>query len=33
MAQRANTRSPDFDTILKVLGALGLRLHAEAAHG
>jgi probable addiction module antidote protein len=26
-------RSPDFDTILKVLGALGLKLHAEAAHG
>lgn len=25
-------RSPDFDTILKVLEALGLRLHAEAAH-
>ena len=25
-------RSPDFDTILKVIGALGLRLHAEAAH-
>jgi DNA-binding phage protein len=25
-------RSPDFDTILKVMGALGLRLHAEAAH-
>jgi probable addiction module antidote protein len=24
-------RSPDFDTILKVVGALGLRLHAEAA--
>src|SRR6266566_2687437 len=24
-------RSPDFDTILKVLNALGLRLHAEAA--
>ena len=23
-------RSPDFDTILKVIGALGLRLHAEA---
>jgi probable addiction module antidote protein len=23
-------RSPDFDTILKVMGALGLRLHAEA---
>jgi probable addiction module antidote protein len=22
-------RSPDFDTILKVIGALGLRLHAE----
>lgn len=26
-------RSPDFDTILKVVDALGLRLHAEAAHG
>jgi probable addiction module antidote protein len=26
-------RSPDFDTILKVVSALGLRLHAEAAHG
>ena len=25
-------RSPDFDTILKVVNALGLRLHAEAAH-
>jgi len=25
-------RSPDFDTILKVMGALGLRLRAEAAH-
>lgn len=24
-------RSPDFDTILKVVGALGLTLHAEAA--
>ena len=24
-------RSPDFDTILKVLGALGLKLHAEPA--
>jgi probable addiction module antidote protein len=23
-------RSPDFDTILKVVGALGLKLHAEA---
>ena len=23
-------RSPDFDTILKVVGALGLTLHAEA---
>ena len=23
-------RSPNFDTILKVLGALGLKLHAEA---
>ena len=26
-------RSPDFDTILKVVGALGLKLHAEAAEG
>ena len=26
-------RSPDFETILKVVNALGLRLHAEAAHG
>ena len=26
-------RSPDFDTILEVVNALGLRLHAEAAHG
>ena len=25
-------RSPDFDTILKVVGALGLKLHAEAVH-
>ena len=25
-------RSPDFDTILKVVGALGLQLHAEARH-
>jgi probable addiction module antidote protein len=24
-------RTPNFDTILKVVGALGLRLHAEAA--
>ena len=24
-------RNPSFDTILKVVGALGLRLHAEAA--
>ena len=24
-------RSPDFDTILKVIGALGLKLHAEAS--
>lgn len=24
-------RSPDFDTILKVMAALGLKLHAEAA--
>lgn len=26
-------RSPDFDTILKVMAALGLRLRAEPAHG
>jgi probable addiction module antidote protein len=26
-------RSPDFNTILKVVNALGLRLHAEPAHG
>ncbi len=26
-------RSPDFDTILRVISALGLKLHAEAAHG
>ena len=26
-------RSPSFDTILKVMGALGLKLHAQAAHG
>ncbi len=25
-------RSPDFDTILKVVTALGLRLHAAEAH-
>jgi len=25
-------RSPGFDTILKVIGALGLQLHAEAVH-
>jgi len=25
-------RSPGFDTILKVMGALGLKLHAEAVH-
>ncbi|WP_127478094.1 addiction module antidote protein [Sulfurivermis fontis] len=25
-------RAPSFDTILKVVGALGLRFHAEAAH-
>ena len=25
-------RSPSFDTILKVVGALGLKLHAEANH-
>lgn len=26
-------RSPDFTTILKVIGALGLKLHAEARRG
>src|SRR3954462_15292876 len=26
-------RSPDFDTILKVISALGLSLHAGVAHG
>lgn len=26
-------RSPGFDTILKVIGALGLKLHVEANHG
>jgi DNA-binding phage protein len=26
-------RSPDFDTVLRVMAALGLRLHAEAAQG
>ena len=26
-------RSPGFDTILKVMEALGLKLHAEVAHG
>lgn len=25
-------RNPNFDTILKVISALGLKLHAEAAH-
>ncbi|WP_408646106.1 hypothetical protein [Thauera chlorobenzoica] len=25
-------RSPDFDTILKIIGALGLRPRAEARH-
>ena len=30
---RSGERSPDFDTILKVMGALGLRLRAEAADG
>lgn len=25
-------RSPEFDTVLKVLDALGLKLHAEPAH-
>ena len=28
----SGTRSPAFDTILKVLDALGLKLHAEAVH-
>ncbi len=26
-------RGPGFDTILKVIGALGLKLHAKASHG
>jgi len=26
-------RNPDFTTILKVIGALGLKLHAEARRG
>jgi probable addiction module antidote protein len=26
-------RSPGFDTILKVIGALGLKLHAKVGHG
>jgi len=26
-------RSPNFETVLKVIGALGLKLHAEAVHG
>ena len=26
-------RSPSFDTILKVVNALGLKLHAEVLHG
>ena len=26
-------RSPDFDTVLRVMAALGLRLHAAAAQG
>lgn len=26
-------RSPDFETILKVIRALGLTLHVEVAHG
>jgi len=26
-------RSPNFETILKVIDALGLKLHAEAMHG
>jgi probable addiction module antidote protein len=26
-------RSPDFDTILRFVAALGLKLHAEPSHG
>ena len=26
-------RSPGFDPILKVIGALGMKLHVEASHG
>ena len=29
----SGARSPSFDTILKVIAALGLELHAEAAQG
>jgi probable addiction module antidote protein len=29
----SSERSPGFDTILKVIQALGLKLHAEASHG
>jgi probable addiction module antidote protein len=29
---RSGERSPGFDTILKVVAALGLKLHAEPAH-
>jgi len=29
----AGERSSGFDTILKVMAALGLKLHAEASHG
>lgn len=29
----SGARSPDFDTVLRVVGALGLRLHAGAARG
>jgi probable addiction module antidote protein len=29
----SSERSPGFDTILKVVAALGLKLHAEPSHG
>jgi probable addiction module antidote protein len=29
----SGVRSPDFDTVLRVVGALGLQLHAGAASG
>jgi len=29
----SSDRSPDFATTVKVIGALGLKLHAEAGHG